>query len=136
MSKEIVCAIASEVGIKIGTDIKVYDERFYDRVLRQGSLALGETFMLGWWNVGDPMTLDNLFYLIGKQNLREKFIRLSLYYKCYLFWHRIKNFLFPPASTIESSLQVAQEHYNLNNHFFSGLRSFYGLLLCLFSWGH
>ena len=34
-------------------DIVVHDERFYGRVLAGGSLALGETYMDGWWDAAD-----------------------------------------------------------------------------------
>src|SRR5258708_40356495 len=39
-------------------DIQVRDERFFTRVLRQGSLGLGEAYMDGWW---DCDRLDELF---------------------------------------------------------------------------
>lgn len=31
-------------------DIRVHDDRFYERVLSGGSLALGESYMDGWWD--------------------------------------------------------------------------------------
>ena len=31
-------------------DIEVHDERFYNRVLSQGSMGLGEAYMDGWWD--------------------------------------------------------------------------------------
>ncbi len=34
-------------------DIKVLNEDFYGRVLRQGSLGLGDSYMDGWWECGD-----------------------------------------------------------------------------------
>src|SRR5512142_1446375 len=49
-------------GIKINgaapSDILIYDNRFYKRVLLGGSLALGESYMDGWW---DCHALDVLF---------------------------------------------------------------------------
>ena len=30
-------------------DIQVHDKRFYDRVLSDASLGLGESYMDGWW---------------------------------------------------------------------------------------
>ena len=32
-------------------DIRVHDERFYARVLSDGSLGAGESYMDGWWDV-------------------------------------------------------------------------------------
>lgn len=33
-------------------DIRVLNERLYGRVLREGSLGLGEAYMDGWWECG------------------------------------------------------------------------------------
>ena len=40
-------------------DIQVFDDRFYGRVFRDGSLGLGESYMLGWWDASD---LDELAF--------------------------------------------------------------------------
>lgn len=34
-------------------DIRISDDRFYDRVLGSGNLGLGESYMDGWWDVAD-----------------------------------------------------------------------------------
>lgn len=39
-------------------DIQVHDDRLFARVLAEGSLALGETYMDGWW---DCERLDEFF---------------------------------------------------------------------------
>ena len=39
-------------------DIKVHNPNFYRRVLAEGSLGLGESYMDGWW---DCKRLDELF---------------------------------------------------------------------------
>ena len=50
-------------------DIQIHNENFYARILSGGSLALGESYMDGWW---DCKELDQFFYNILKANLREK----------------------------------------------------------------
>ena len=54
--------ILSTTGVKINGnnpwDIKIHDDRFYDRVFSQGSLGLGEAYMNGWW---DCEKLDDFF---------------------------------------------------------------------------
>lgn len=50
-------------------DIRIHNENFYARILSGGSLALGESYMDGWW---DCKELDQFFYKILKANLREK----------------------------------------------------------------
>lgn len=34
-------------------DSQVHDERLYDRILSGGTLALGESYVDGWWDVPD-----------------------------------------------------------------------------------
>ena len=59
----IVTTLLSEVGIRINGsrpfDIQVHHPDFYQRVLTGGSMALGESYMDGWW---DCDALDQFFY--------------------------------------------------------------------------
>ncbi|MEN6488877.1 MAG: hypothetical protein ABFD66_08340 [Smithella sp.] len=54
IKRKIVEQMLSEIGIQINGpdrwDIQVQDERFYIRVLKDGSLGLGESYMEGWWD--------------------------------------------------------------------------------------
>ncbi len=50
-------------------DIVVHDERFYSRVLRQGSLGLGESYMDAHW---DCPALDQMFCRILEADLERK----------------------------------------------------------------
>jgi cyclopropane-fatty-acyl-phospholipid synthase len=50
-------------------DIRVHDDRFYERVLAEGSLGLGESYMDGWW---DCDSLDEFFYRILRVDLERK----------------------------------------------------------------
>jgi cyclopropane-fatty-acyl-phospholipid synthase len=50
-------------------DLQVHDERMYSRVLLGGSLALGESYMDGWW---DSERLDETFYRIFRAGLGRK----------------------------------------------------------------
>ena len=56
-----VLALFESAGVHPGggeaTDPRIHDERFYARVLSQGSLGLGESYMEGWWDVD---SLDGL----------------------------------------------------------------------------
>ena len=53
--------------IKIGGtnpwDIQLKNQNFYRRVLDQGSLGLGESYMDGWWDCDD---IDEFFFKILK----------------------------------------------------------------------
>ncbi|MGK2889183.1 MAG: hypothetical protein ACSLEN_08860 [Candidatus Malihini olakiniferum] len=50
-------------------DITVRNPDFYKRVLREGSLGLGEGCMNGWWECD---LLDCLFHRILRSELEEK----------------------------------------------------------------
>src|SRR5205807_10593472 len=54
--------VLSRADIKVGGDrqwdISVNNDQFYARVLRLGSLGLGESYMDGWW---DCPALDQFF---------------------------------------------------------------------------
>jgi len=59
-AKKVVKGLAADAGIEInGTqpwDIQVHDREMYDRVLKQGSLGLGESYMDGQWDCDDLET--------------------------------------------------------------------------------
>jgi cyclopropane-fatty-acyl-phospholipid synthase len=50
-------------------DIQVHDERLYRRVIGQGSLGLGESYMDGWWDCAE---LDEFFTRILSAHLDKK----------------------------------------------------------------
>jgi len=50
-------------------DIQVHDERLYPRVMAQGALGLGESYMDGWW---DCERLDQFFHRILVADLDRK----------------------------------------------------------------
>ena len=53
-AKQLITQLAKEADVQINGnrdwDVTVHDERFYEALLKQGSLALGETYMAGWWD--------------------------------------------------------------------------------------
>ena len=69
-AKEIVRKILDPSGVQINGnrawDIQIYNPNFYERVLLGGSLALGESYMDGWW---DCEALDQFFERILENRL-------------------------------------------------------------------
>jgi len=51
-------------------DIQVRDERFYNKLMVNGSLGLGEAYMDGWW---ECESIDKFFYHLLLQGLEKKF---------------------------------------------------------------
>ena len=82
-AESVVRDIAGLAGVEVGGnepwDIRVSDNRFYDRVLNEGSLGLGETYMDGSWDCDRvDMFFDRENYkfklkFLGREILSTKF---------------------------------------------------------------
>ncbi len=109
-SKKIIEELLDMAGIKINGsnpyDIQVHDNRFYDRVLSQTALGLGESYMDGWW---DCPALDEFFTRILKARLDEK-VKGSFSVK----WRILKTLLFNRQSKHRAFL-VGRQHYDVGN---------------------
>jgi cyclopropane-fatty-acyl-phospholipid synthase len=70
-AERVVQRLAGSAGIELNGarpwDVQVKDERLYDRVLREGSLGLGESYMDGWWDVE---RLDETMYHVFNADLQ------------------------------------------------------------------
>jgi len=66
-------ALLAPADVKVGGDrpwdIQVYNDEFCARVLSEGSMGLGESYMDGWW---DCAKLDDFFYRILRAGLHDK----------------------------------------------------------------
>lgn len=71
--QRIASELLNQAGIEInGTrpyDIQVHNNEFFKRVLQQGSLGLGESYMDGWW---DCERLDMFFDRVLRAKLDKK----------------------------------------------------------------
>lgn len=109
--KQIVTEVLALADVKIGgdrpSDISVYDDRFYDRVLTDGSLGFGESYMEGWW---DARALDECMYKILKADLERK-VKPTWAMR----WSVLKAKLFNMQEKGERSSKVIQEHYELGD---------------------
>jgi cyclopropane-fatty-acyl-phospholipid synthase len=126
-SKEIVEHLLGGAGVQIaGTnpwDIKIHNEKFYDRALSRKNLGLGEAYMEGWW---DCERLDEFFYKILCADLGDK-VRGS--WKLVL--PAVRAFLFNLQSLSRSSM-VADVHYNLDNNLFMSFLDLYNQYSCAY----
>src|SRR6056297_694630 len=106
--------ICSNAGICIDQnhpwDIKVSDERFYGRVLADGSLGLGEAYMLGWWDADDLFGFFERLLAAGRGGDRKN-----------VGWRTTLAFLKARLFNIQNptqARQMADTHYNLSNELF------------------
>lgn len=116
LSKSIVTELLQDAGITINGnhpgDIKVNNAKFYNRVLQDSSLGLGESYMDSWW---DCENLDIFFDKLLRANTSSKIkksTRLMLKY----FFAKIIN-----LQTKRRALEVGKKHYDLGNSLFKGM---------------
>ncbi|HEY6477937.1 MAG TPA: hypothetical protein VI456_15275, partial [Polyangia bacterium] len=68
---DVVREALARAGVTIGGDapwdLQVRDPRVYDRILRAGTIGIGESFMEGWW---DCQAVDQMI---------ERIVRARLY---------------------------------------------------------
>jgi cyclopropane-fatty-acyl-phospholipid synthase len=91
-------------------DIHVLNEQFFDRVLAGGSLALGESYMDGWW---ECEALDQFFDRVLSAGLDQK-ARRSLR----VLWAGLKCRVANPQR-ISRAFEVGKRHYDIGNELFS-----------------
>ena len=93
-------------------DIVVHDERFFDRVVHQGSLGFGEAYMEGWW---DAIALDQCIHKILAAKLDEK-TKLTL--------PSVVIFLRSMVFNLQNqarAFQIGQRHYDIGNDLYQAM---------------
>lgn len=105
--------ILSEADVEINGqrpwDIRVHDERFYGRAIKQHSLGIGESYMDSWW---DCDQLDVFYDRCLTADIPEK-----IHKNWRLLLRNIIYILFN-IQTRERSVEVAEKHYNLDNELY------------------
>lgn len=112
--KELIESLLNEASIVINGDqlhdIQIHNPQFYSRIIQEGSLGLGDSYMDGWW---DCERLDIFFHKILRAQLDKKvpnnlknIIRIAI--------ARFRNF-----QSKKRAWMVGEEHYDLGNDLFS-----------------
>ncbi|MFC1475060.1 cyclopropane fatty acyl phospholipid synthase [Candidatus Zixiibacteriota bacterium] len=89
-------------------DIQVHNDKLYQRVLAQGSLGLGESYMDHWW---DCEKLDEFFYRVTKADLKDKVPRNSL----------LKDVLKAKLLNLQNkkrAFEIGERHYDIGNNLY------------------
>ncbi|HLM76333.1 MAG TPA: cyclopropane fatty acyl phospholipid synthase [Polyangiaceae bacterium] len=111
-----------EVGGGRAWDITVHDDRAYKRVLLEGALGLGESYMDGWWDCRD---LEELIYRFVSRGIERRarlvpnFVALNALSRV---WNRQTRPLF----------QKVVRHYNLDNDLFCSFLGKYKNYSCAY----
>lgn len=93
-------------------DMRVHNERVYDRIVAEGSLGLGEAYMDGWW---DCDALDEFFFRLLRSGVQERAPHSIRMMGAFL------RFRFLNPQTQRRALAVAERHYNLGNDFYEAM---------------
>jgi cyclopropane-fatty-acyl-phospholipid synthase len=91
-------------------DIRVRNQKFYQRVLAGGSLALGQSYMDGWWNCE---ALDQLFDRIMSAYL-DKQAKKSVRVLAAVLKARITN-----LQRRSKAYDIGKRHYDTGNDLFA-----------------
>lgn len=124
-SKQIIENLLDRADVKINGDrpwdIKVYNEKLYDRVLSKGALGLGEAYMDGWW---DCEALDELTYKVVRNGDRS-----ILYKNLSVIFHYLQAKIFN-LQNFHKSKEVAEKHYDLGNDLYMSFLDPYNQYTC------
>lgn len=91
-------------------DIHVLNDKFYQKVISQGSLGLGEAYMDGWW---EAEHLDETFFQILKSDLYQQ-QKFNL--------HQLGSWLQAFLLNLQSQSRafiVGEKHYDIGNQLFT-----------------
>jgi cyclopropane-fatty-acyl-phospholipid synthase len=113
--KKILCKMLAPSDVQVDGnrpwDIRVYNPDFYERVLSGGSLALGESYMDGWW---DCEALDQFFEKIMENRLDKQ----SNPNIATLLWVILKAKVLNAQKRSRAYI-IGKRHYDIGNNLFS-----------------
>jgi cyclopropane-fatty-acyl-phospholipid synthase len=93
-------------------DIQVHEARFYDRVLQQATLGLGEAYMDGWW---DCEAIDQFI---------DRALRASLDVKVRRNWRLLFQVMRSRLLNLQAptkAFEVGERHYDLGNDLYRAM---------------
>ena len=115
-SKFIIKKLLSKANISINGDnpwdLTILNENFFKRVLFNGSLGLGESYMDGWW---DCEAIDEFIYRLLEKNLNKSSFssksNIPKYFSSLLFNKQKKS----------KAFEIGEKHYNRGNELFKNM---------------
>ena len=112
----VVRALLDSIGVSVNGDkpydIQVHDSRVYRRILSDGALGLGESYMDGWW---DCDNLDQFLDQILRANLRDQVAR-NWKFSWYFLRSKLLN-----LQNRNRAYQVGEQHYDTGNDLFQAM---------------
>ncbi|HUS28753.1 MAG TPA: cyclopropane fatty acyl phospholipid synthase [Kofleriaceae bacterium] len=114
-ANELVRNALAEAGIVVGGsdpwDIDVKDDRFYQRLLRDGTLGFGEAYMEGWWDSRElDQTIDRVCRHRLRDHVKDNWVLLA---------HAVKARVLNPQKT--RAFEIAYKHYDIGNDLYEAM---------------
>lgn len=114
--KKYLCEILEKAGISIDGDnpwdLQVHDEDLYSRILSGGRLAVGESYMDGWWSA---KRLDGLICYAMDAHIEAKFkrnVKVMLFIFSAILFNR---------QSVRRAFEVGEQHYDAGNDLFEAM---------------
>lgn len=93
-------------------DITVHDERLFNRVIRHGTLGLGESYMDGWWDANQlDVFIDKVLTAHLDKEIRINFASVSTIAKAFL----------ANQQSYKHAFKVGEVHYDLGNDLYEAM---------------
>jgi cyclopropane-fatty-acyl-phospholipid synthase len=115
-SEQTVRELLESADIKVGGsrpwDIQVHNDQFYDRILRDASLGLGEGYVDGWW---DCEAVDQFIDRVLRADLRkavERNWRLAF---------QVLRAKLTNRQSRDRAYEVGEQHYDLGNDLYEAM---------------
>ncbi len=128
--KQTVARLLGEADVLINGarpwDIVVHDDRFYRRVLANGSLGLGESYMDQWW---DCEEIDEMIARLLGAGLEEK-----IQPRKFLYLFLLAHLMNPQRKS--KAYEVGERHYDLGNDLFERMLDKRMTYTCAYWSGH
>ena len=93
-------------------DIQVHNKNLYGRILSQGSLGLGESYMNGWW---DSSAMDIMLSKVFEAKLERSIPRNLKTLFSYLLAR------FTNRQSRQRAFQIGEAHYDIGNDLYEGM---------------
>src|SRR5665213_2932227 len=108
--------LLQKADIRIGgarpQDITVHDERMFNRVIRYGTLGLGEAYMDGWWDANAlDVFIDTVLSAHLDKAIEINFSSLSILAKAFLF----------NLQSTSRAFKIGEAHYDLGNDLYEAM---------------
>ncbi|HTL34081.1 MAG TPA: cyclopropane fatty acyl phospholipid synthase [Kofleriaceae bacterium] len=115
-ANDLVREALANAGVVVGGpepwDITVHDDRFYTRILRDGTLGFGESYMEGWW---DSPALDETIERVCRAKLRNH-VKDSWVLVAHALKAKVLN-----RQSVTRAFEVAHKHYDIGNDLYEAM---------------